>query len=60
MTIKIDPSGLTQTKWHEYALRFVAGGIITVLAGVIARKGGGRGSADFFWPSRPYSRPAPP
>ena len=40
MTIKIDPSGLTQTKWHEYALRFVAGGIITVLAGVIARKGG--------------------
>jgi len=40
MTIKIDSSGLKQTKWHEYALRFVAGGIITVLAGVIARKWG--------------------
>ncbi len=38
--IKIDPSGLKQTKWHEYALRFAAGGIITVLAGVIARKWG--------------------
>jgi uncharacterized membrane protein (GlpM family) len=40
MTIQVDPSGLKQTKWHEYALRFVAGGIITVVAGVIARKWG--------------------
>lgn len=40
MTIKIDPSGLKQTKWHEYALRFVVGGIITVVAGLIARKWG--------------------
>jgi hypothetical protein len=40
MTIKIDLSGLTGTKWHEYAVRFVAGGIVTVLAGVIARKWG--------------------
>src|SRR5277367_2935244 len=40
MTIKVDPSGLKQTKWHEYALRFVAGGGITVLAGIIARKWG--------------------
>ena len=38
--IKIDPSGLRQTKWQEYALRFVAGGVITVLAGLIARKWG--------------------
>jgi len=40
MTINVDPSGLKETKWHEYALRFVAGGIITVLAGLIARKWG--------------------
>ena len=40
MTIKIDPSGLKQTKWHEYALRFVAGGSITVLAGMAGRKWG--------------------
>jgi hypothetical protein len=40
MTIRIDPSGLKQTKWDEYALRFVAGGFITIIAGVIARKWG--------------------
>jgi uncharacterized membrane protein (GlpM family) len=40
MTIKVDPSGLKETKWHEYTLRFVAGGIITVIAGVIARRWG--------------------
>src|SRR5580693_70515 len=40
MTIQVDPSGLKQTKLHEYALRFVAGGVITVIAGVIARKWG--------------------
>jgi uncharacterized membrane protein (GlpM family) len=40
MTIKIDASGLKQTKWHEYLLRFVAGGVITVIAGVIARQWG--------------------
>jgi uncharacterized membrane protein (GlpM family) len=40
MTIKIDLSAVTGMKWHEYAIRFVAGGIVTVLAGVIARKWG--------------------
>src|SRR5580698_6336849 len=40
MTIKIDPAGLKDTKWHEYLLRFVAGGVITVIAGVTARKWG--------------------
>ena len=38
--IKINPSGLKERKWHENALRFVAGGIITVIAGIIARKWG--------------------
>ena len=38
--IKINPSALKETKWHEYALRFVAGGIITIIAGLIARKWG--------------------
>jgi Protein of unknown function (DUF3147) len=38
--IRIDPSALKQTKWHEYTLRFVAGGVITVIAGMIARKWG--------------------
>jgi hypothetical protein len=40
MSVKVDPSGLNETKWHEYAVRFLAGGIITVAAGLIARKWG--------------------
>src|SRR5260370_19631823 len=40
MTIKIASAGLKETRWHEYAVRFVAGGIITVIAGLIARKWG--------------------
>lgn len=40
MIVKIDPSGLRQTSWHEDALRFVAGGVTTVVAGMIARKWG--------------------
>jgi hypothetical protein len=52
MTIKIDPSGLKETKWHEYALRFVAGGVITVIAGLIARKGGpGMGGLFLAFPA---------
>jgi hypothetical protein len=40
MIIKSDPSALRQTKWHEYVLRFVSGGFITVVAGLIAGKWG--------------------
>ncbi len=40
MTIKTDASGLKQTKWHEYVLRFVSGGLITMVAGLVARKWG--------------------
>ena len=40
MRIEVDPKGLKQTKWHEYALRLVAGGVTTVVAGLIARKWG--------------------
>lgn len=40
MTITLDPSGLKQTKWHEYAMRFIAGGVTTVVAGMIAQKWG--------------------
>jgi uncharacterized membrane protein (GlpM family) len=40
MQIKVDPSSLGQTKWYEYAIRFLFGGMITVFAGVIAKKFG--------------------
>src|SRR5579871_4541193 len=52
MTIQFDPSGLKQTKWYEYALRFVAGGLITLVAGLIARKyGAGIGGLFLAFPA---------
>jgi len=38
--IRIDPSGLKETRWHEFALRFLIGGGITVMAGLIAKSFG--------------------
>lgn len=40
MKIKAEFSVLAQTKWHEYAVRFVLGGAITVLTGLIAKRFG--------------------
>jgi hypothetical protein len=40
MIVKVDLSGLRETRWHEYAVRFAAGGATTVIAGLIARKWG--------------------
>jgi hypothetical protein len=40
MLIKTDWSVLRKTKWNDYAVRFVLGGSITVIAGLIARKFG--------------------
>ena len=40
MKIHFDPSALAQTKWYQYAVRFLFGGVVTVLAGVIAKKFG--------------------
>jgi hypothetical protein len=38
--IKIDLGTLKETKWYEFAIRFALGGVITVLAGLIAIKFG--------------------
>lgn len=40
MQIKIDPSVIGQTRWYEYAIRFLFGGLITAIAGIIANKFG--------------------
>jgi len=40
MQIKVDPSVIRQTKWYEYAVRFLFGGLITVAAGIIAKRFG--------------------
>ena len=38
--MQIDSSSLRETRWYEYAFRFMFGGLVTVLAGWIARKFG--------------------
>lgn len=40
MQIKVDPSVIGQTKWYEYAIRFLFGGLITAVAGIIAKEFG--------------------
>ncbi|HWY56408.1 MAG TPA: DUF3147 family protein [Terriglobales bacterium] len=40
MKIEINPSALTETKWYEYAVRFLFGGLITSIAGIIAKEYG--------------------
>jgi hypothetical protein len=40
MRIDVDLAALGRTKWHEYAIRFVFGGSVTALAGIIAAKYG--------------------
>jgi hypothetical protein len=40
MRIKVDFSTLEQTKWHDYAVRFLLGGVITAVAGIIGKKFG--------------------
>ncbi len=40
MIVRLDTSTLRETRWYEYALRFLFGGLITAAAGVIAKKFG--------------------
>ncbi len=42
MRISASLAPLRQTKWHEYLLRFVFGGLVTVAAGLLAREFGAR------------------
>ncbi|HEY2460136.1 MAG TPA: DUF3147 family protein [Candidatus Acidoferrum sp.] len=40
MVVKCDFGALKQTKPHEYAMRFIFGGVVTVLTGLIAKEFG--------------------
>ena len=40
MHIQLNFSALKQTKWVEYAIRFIFGGLVTVLTGLITAKYG--------------------
>jgi hypothetical protein len=37
MTVSFNFAALKRTKWYEFAIRFVCGGLITVMAGVVAK-----------------------
>ena len=52
MQIKVDPSVIGQTEWHEYAVRFLFGGLITAVAGIIAKRfGAGIGGLFLAFPA---------
>jgi hypothetical protein len=52
MQVKVDPSVLKRTKWHEYVVRFVFGGLITAVAGIIAKEyGAGVGGLFLAFPA---------
>ena len=40
MRIQLNISALRRNRWYEYLVRFVAGGTVTVIAGLIAKKYG--------------------
>jgi len=40
MKVTLDMSAFGKTTWYEYAIRFVFGGVITAIAGVIAKEFG--------------------
>ena len=40
MMIRINMAGLRRTRWYEYAIRFLFGGLITAVAGLIAEHWG--------------------
>jgi hypothetical protein len=40
MLVRFDSSALRETRWYEYGVRFVFGGVITAAAGWIAREFG--------------------
>ena len=40
MKIKITTDGIKESRWYEYVVRFVFGGTVTTLAGIIAKRFG--------------------
>jgi hypothetical protein len=40
MKIQVDLSAIINTRWYEYAVRFLFGGLITAATGIIAKKYG--------------------
>jgi len=48
MLVTTDTTAIKQTRWYEYAVRFVFGGVITVIAGAIGKKWGAAAGGLFL------------
>src|ERR1700758_1707412 len=48
MRISLDPSALRRTRWNEYAIRFLFGGAVTAITGLIAKEFGPRVAGLFL------------
>lgn len=52
MIVSISTSGLKQSKWYEYVIRFALGGLVTAIAGLLAKKiGPGFGGLFLAFPA---------
>jgi hypothetical protein len=52
MRIKVDASALFKSRWYEFAVRFLFGGLITAIAGLIAKEfGAGLGGLFLAFPA---------
>ena len=52
MNVKVNFAALKQTKWPEYVIRFVFGGLVTVATGIIAKRfGPGLGGLFLAFPA---------
>ncbi|MFB6416239.1 MULTISPECIES: hypothetical protein [Bradyrhizobium] len=40
MLVKLSPSALKQTRWYEYGVRFLLGGLATAIAGIVGARFG--------------------
>jgi len=38
--VHLKPEGIKQVAWHEYLIRFVLGGLVTAIAGIVAKTAG--------------------
>ena len=52
MIVRLNPAALRQITWQQYMVRFLMGGIVTALAGLIAKKfGAGIGGLFLAYPA---------
>jgi hypothetical protein len=55
--IEIDVAALGRSKWYEYLVRFVFGGAVTALAGIIVKRyGPGVGGLFLAFPVQSHER----